>query len=540
MLRSGLLHMRFAVFITLTLVPSVALLTASAGDLPLRGRIEPESAVEGTDQHPADNSFVLLGVEIYGATAFGSDELSDAYKDKLTKRVTTEDLVEVARRITQKYRDEGYFLSQAVVATESPELGLASIKVIEGRITQVNFDGDRSDLAAPMMIGVEDEPIARIADIDRRLSRINDIPGMSVTFRIRPDPNDPARHELVLETRFDKSAGYAGINNRGADTAGPLQGFAGIAWNSLLAPRDQVQVGVFTAPKNPQEFTQVSALYRYGFKGGDSLRFGAAASFSRDGFNPETPETGGESTSLWMRYEKPLLRRQSYGLWTSVGFDSLHLEHDWMTGGGYRDELRIARVALRGFQTEDDYKTYIFVEVSSGLDILGASEEAGMGRSRFDADAEFTKAYFDTSVYHDIGQYFGVYSELSGQWSDGPLLLSEEYSVGGPALGRAYRFGEISGDKGLGALLELRAGYAPDSDLITFAQSYIFYDIASVWNESPTGWEQQDLSSAGLGFRFDIMDRVSAGWEFAKPLTRTPYDEPDRDWRQFFQLSVSY
>jgi hemolysin activation/secretion protein len=502
--------------------------------------MEAESATEAPGQADGKGAFVLLGVKIYGATVFQADELSGTYEDKLTKPVTTADIVEVAGRITRKYRDEGYFLSQAVVASESPELGLASIRVIEGRISQVSFSGERSDLAAPMMMGLEDEPIARLADIDRRLSRINDIPGMSVTSRVVPDADDPARHELVLETKFEQGSGYAGINNRGADTAGPIQGFAGYAWNSLLAPRDQVLVSLFTTPENPREFTQLSALYRYGFKDGSSLRFGAAASLSQDGFNPQTPETGGESTSLWMRYEDPLVRQNSYGLWASLGFDSQHFENDWASGGGYRDELRVARVALRGFQTEDDYKTYVFVEVSSGLDILGASEEAGAGRSRFDADAEFTKVYFDTSLYHDIGKYFGVYTELSGQWTDGPLLLSEEYSVGGPSLGRAYRFGEISGDKGLGALLELRAGYSPDSDLITFAQSYIFYDAASVWNKTPIGWDKQDLSSAGLGVRFDLMDRVSAGWEFAKPLTRTPYDETDRDWRQFFQLSVSY
>lgn len=86
----------------------------------------------------------------------------------------------------------------------------------------------------------------------------------------------------------------------------------------------------------------------------------------------------------------------------------------------------------------------------------------------------------------------------------------------------------------------MRAGYAPDSELISFLQGYTFYDVAAVWNSNPTGWEKQDLSSAGLGVRVNLLDSVSARIEMARPLTRTPYDEDDRDWRQFFQLSVSY
>jgi len=48
------------------------------------------------------------------------------------------------------------------------------------------------------------------------------------------------------------------------------------------------------------------------------------------------------------------------------------------------------------------------------------------------------------------------------------------------------------------------------------------------------------MESAALGLRINILDRLSAGIELAKPLTRTPYDEDNRDWQQFFQMSVTY
>ncbi|MEH6696865.1 MAG: ShlB/FhaC/HecB family hemolysin secretion/activation protein [Hyphomonas sp.] len=487
-----------------------------------------------------EDCFVLLGVTILGATAISPDALSGTYEDQLATPVAMSDIVAIADRITQKYRDEGYFLSQAVVTPDSFDSGLAVVTVIEGRISHVSLSGKHSELARPIIANIEKAEIAFLPEIDRLLSRIRDIPGLSVTSRIRPDPEDPSLHELVLETSFDETRGFAVLNNRGSDQVGPLQTYVGYAWNSLLASRDELQLGLFTTPQDPADFIQANVSYRYQFQGGDSLQVGAGSSLSQDGYNPQTPEVGGESFALWMKYEKPIIRTRTRSLWINAGVDSQHLENDWVSGGGYQDELRVARVALRGMQSDSNSKTYIFVEVSSGLNILGASQEKAFNRSRFDADAEFTKVFVSASYYHNIGQYLGAYMEMSGQLADDALLLSEEYAAGGPRLGRAYRFGEISGDNGLGGLFELRAGFSPDSEIITFAQGYAFYDAASVWNDAPVSVMRQDLSSAGLGLRFNLMDKYSAALEMAKPLSRTPYDAADKDWRQFFELSLAF
>jgi len=46
----------------------------------------------------------------------------------------------------------------------------------------------------------------------------------------------------------------------------------------------------------------------------------------------------------------------------------------------------------------------------------------------------------------------------------------------------------------------------------------------------------ESLSSAGAGVNITLAQRVRLKFEAAKPLTRTPYDRTDRDWRYFFSL----
>ena len=255
---------------------------------------------------------------------------------------------------------------------------------------------------------------------------------------------------------------------------------------------------------------------------------------------PDDEDTGGESVGFWARYERPLTLRRTQSVWFTAGLDITHKENDWITGGGYRDELRIIRLGLRGHRSGSGTSTRYLVNLSMGFDVLGASGASAQHRSRFDADAEFLKIQANLSHYQDIGRNFDIYTDISGQFSDEPLLLSEEFSIGGSDLGRAYRYGELSGDSGLGGVVELRAGYSPESEVISFLQGYTFYDVGAVWNSRLSDWEKLDLSSAGIGVRATLLDSVIARIEMARPLTKTPYDESDRDWRQFFQLSISY
>lgn len=513
---------------------------AEADTRELRGRIEPASLPAGALAPSRTPKTTLLGVTVIGAKAIPQEQIASTYTDKLAKPVDLDDLAEVAARITGLYRKEGYFLSQAVAGPQDLSAGIGSIIVYEGRISSVVVEGERADMIRPMVADLAGDSPARLADLDERLARIRELPGLKVTSQVRPDPNDPSEHELVLATQFDADRVFAGLNNWGWENSGPVQAYATYVRNSLFHSRDYATFNLFTTPDDPEEFTQLGASYNYSFLNGDRVRTGLNVSLSGRGYDPDDEDPGGESVGLWARYERPLTLRRSQSVWFMAGLDIQHKENDWITGGGYKDELRVVRLGLRGRRSGNGTNTNYLVNLSKGLDVLGASGESAWNRSRYDADAEFLKIHANLSHYRDIGRYFGIQTDLSGQYADEPLLLSEEFFVGGADLGRAYRYGELSGDRGIGAEVELRAGYAPDNELISFLQGYTFYDVAAVWNARPTGWEKQDLSSAGLGVRVTLLDSVSARIEMARPLTRTPYDESDRDWRQFFQLSVSY
>lgn len=485
--------------------------------------------------------FTLLAVTLDGAVAIDPAELAGVYSDYLVQPVSIKDLARIATHITDRYVKAGYFLSQAIVPPQDLATGVVRLTVLEGRIVKVTIKGLGAEQVRPLFTGLDQQPIARLDDLDHRLALANDIPGFKVTSQIVPDPENPTEHELIVETQVNRSEAYAEVSNRGSKTAGPWQVFGQASLNSLFSLGDQLTLSAMTVPGNPRDFAYIGADYRQALGDGSELSLSLSGSKAQDGHNVFSPAIGGDTLTGSVGYEIPLFRRRKSGLWLGAELDASHLENDWSSGGGYRDELRVAKVTLRGYQSESGQSSTIFLQTSFGLDILGASGPSSLNRSRYDADASFSKLNLYASHYRALGGNFSLFAAIAGQLSSDRLLLSEQFSVGGASLGRAYGYGELQGDQGIGGSLELRADFDSPFKPITFLEGYAFYDIARVWtNDAVSDLKAPDLSSAGVGLRFDIYDWLSARMEVAKPLTRTPSDQDNRNWRQFFTLSTAY
>lgn len=514
---------------------------AHAGPEGLRGRQATADPDKAYCQPDGSSCAILLGMTIDGATVVTQADLAATYESLLMQPVDEARLVAVATAITELYRSKGYFLSQAIVPPQDLSGGMARLAVVEGRIARIEVEGESAAVVGPMFADYDRRGPASLKELDRRLALAADIPGVTARPHLIPNPDDPTLHTLIVRTGYDRNRAWLALNNRSVIDENGLHAAAGFAHNGLFSRQDQLTAGFSAAASDPGDWAQIEAGYRYALRNGGQFFTGVSAARANDGHDTGSDAVGGESVLVTLGYQQALARTRNHGLWTGASFDSGHFENDWFGGGGYRDELRVARVMLRGLQSGSGATSTFFIQGSWGLDTLGASGASAENRSRWNADATFAKLYGRATHYQDLGKYFGVFASVEGQWSPDSLLLSEEFAAGGGRLGRAYGYGEITGDSGAGAILELRAGFDPAGDLLTFLQAYAFADYAKVWNENGP-YEPLDLSlaSAGLGLRADILNSMTARVELAKPLDKTPWDEDDRDWRSFFSLASDF
>ena len=343
-----------------------------------------------------------------------------------------------------------------------------------------------------------------------------------------------------MTPEFEKYSAYARVTNRGSDTQGPWQVYVSAAANSIISDGDQMTLAASTTPQNPDELT--SAKWGYSLPLSDGRRLEAGVSGYTTNAKPSSTNgrLSGQSVEVWMNLAQPLIRKRKQSLWLNTSIDVREKQQTYAQSGRADETLAVARASLFAWQRFADGYLSSSLEVSQGLEAFGATVGNAPNLSRSNADGIFTKLNARVSGYTDVWRFLGIYAEVSGQWSNDPLLSSEEFSVGGATYGRAYNYGEVSGDMGAAATVELRAGWDPDFAPVSFFQTYAFYDAASVSNYTRTGTRSDELSSAGVGVRVTFKDRTTFRAELAKPLDWVPYTETDNDWRAFVTLSRQF
>ncbi len=133
--------------------------------------------------------FELREIRIEGNTRYDKAVLESYYQHMLGKQVSLAELVDLANRLTAKYRQDGYLLTQVVVPEQSIEGGKVRLQVIEGYLEHVQIkgtvDGPRvrvEELLAPL---TEKRPLD--ADtLERGLLLVGDLLGVNVQSVLSP------------------------------------------------------------------------------------------------------------------------------------------------------------------------------------------------------------------------------------------------------------------------------------------------------------------------------------------------------------------
>ena len=496
------------------------------------------SGSEAAENHCSERSgpcFVLTGVQIDGVSVYPAAAMANFYSVYLAREVGMADLVRIATAITDQYRADGYFLSRAVVPGQTFDGGIAHIRVYEGYVSEVAIVGEPSAPMERMLRSLTEVRPLRLRELERRLSVAADAPAVKLTTRIEPDIDNPAAHRLRVTIDRTKASGSLSVDNRGTRGAGPWEAYLRGSFDSIFEMGDRVTAGAQTIPDRPKEFVQGDLGYAIPLDDGATLSFsGALAQTNSDQVAIPSKSTG---RNLSVGLSLPIERSKNFGLWTGVSLDARHVEQDASTGSQYSDDLRVIRLWMRAEDRDDDGNSNASVQMSYGLPGLGASKGLSLTHSRADADGRFLKFSTHAARYQDVGSYAGIYVAADGQWSNDPLLASEEFTVGGVPYGRAYDYAELSGDDGGAVTVELRMGANPEIGPVTFLQAYGFGDVGETWNKSaPPNRQSKHLASAGGGLLVTLLDKFYLRLEAAKPLTQASYAPKDRGWRYFFSL----
>ncbi|HEX6154825.1 MAG TPA: ShlB/FhaC/HecB family hemolysin secretion/activation protein [Burkholderiales bacterium] len=457
-------------------------------------------------------------VNFEGATAIPAERLKAEAARYLGREITGAEIFELANKLTVLYRNEGYLLSQVIVPPQSLSGRRLTLRVIEGYIANVHVEGHQSVRPTLVALGerIKASRPLHSGVLERYLLIANDLAGVQLRSVLTPSQATGAA-DLTLIATLKRVEGYVSLDNYGSKYLGPGQLNASVAANRLIG-NDQLRFSGTTTGNDELNYGQIAysnVLSAEGLR----LLLSASQASTRPGFVLEPFEVRGRAETYIVSAGYPLWRTRNGSVLGRAVFDARNTESDVLGVRVIEDRVQALRLGLTWLSLDRfDGSSALDIELSQGI---GGTEQDDPLKSRVGADATTHKIVIDYERFQPFGSSFGLTLGFAAQWTDEPLLSTEQYALGGRRYGRAYEPAELVGDRAVAFRLEpayLRRG----GGWLRLAQLYAFYDVGQVYDEVETpGLKQsRSLASAGFGTRLGLAGNITAMLEAAWPLTR--------------------
>lgn len=464
-------------------------------------------------------AFELKGVRIEGVTAFSENELADIYAPYVGRKITLDMVWAFAGQITERYRAKRFFLSRAFVPAQEIEDGTIVIRVVEGHVGRVEWQGGVKESRIIRQLTEEllqNRPLSTNV-LESYLLRVNDLPGHSYRAVVQPSKAgaEEAAVTLAMVPQEKQGQGLVSFDNYGSRFLGPLQ--ASLYYNDSFIPMQQTYLSL-SASTPADELKYGAVLHQIPVLPRVNLELNGSYVVAEPGYSLEINEIESKSAEVGVGITYQPIRQWLENMTIGVKLTGKDTDTDILGTPLIRDRVRVLRTSF-AYDRADILSGYSYwnASFSRGLEIFGSSSEGEADLSRLEAAPDFMKVDFSYTRQQPISNDWLVLARVAGQWADSPLYSSEEFGFGGQGFGRAYDPSEITGDHGIAASAELRYNSAPAIGQLQFVP-FAFYDVGKVWNID-AGLDGS-ASSAGLGVAITLPSGISATLTAAQPLTR--------------------
>ncbi len=495
-------------------------------------------------------SFPVSRIVVEGGENFPDVDFAGLTASLEGDEATLGQLNALASRITAALAQSGYALSFALVPEQTVEQGVVRITIVEGTIDaiRIEFGGGSLPVGRARIeraIRRRVEPLigsgaVRIADLERAVLGVNDLAGISASVVITPSETVDGAATLQIVVDTDRYAILIGSDNRLRSEFGREQAYVSAAVHSLLFVGDRIELSA-RAGFDVDAFSYFSGAYEtsLGHSPARARWYFSTASTEAQSGTLRLLEFESDEQTWGASVHYPIIRSRRRTLTAQLGFDAIDTESSLFGVPLVDENIRLLSAGLRYDWASGDGALSLFsVDLVQGVEALGASGSGNPLRSRSVGrpDPTFVKFRFYRDQPLPAGLRFRYDGEAQWLVSSGGLLAANECTFGGPAIGRAYDAGAISGEECLFASGELARPTVAGGHIL---EPYAFFDWGRAYQRGrldPGQSRSRDAHSYGLGLRLITRFGLRADVQLSVPANRL-FPGDDRDPRLFFTLS---
>ncbi len=484
--------------------------------------------------------FVLEGV-----SQLPPEQLQAALSDLIGQELGLSGLRKAAGRITEIYREQGYFLARAYLPAQDIADGVVRIAVLEGRFGAVDSGGSPR-LEQEHAQGILEahqvaagQPIERSA-LERSLILLEQRGGAPVQAVMQPGATVGTSHMVIETPAGPLFSGQLGVDNYGNRYSGQNRATAQLNLNSPRGVGDLASLWLMKSGDSDALFAAYQTPVGY-----QGLTLGA--SYSRFNyqlcceFAPLDQQGYAKVFGVQARY--PLILSQRQIMNAGLALERKHLNDSSALGELADKDANVVSVSLDGIAATASGQNRYQVALTSGdLNISGPPAYVQANAATVDTAGRYFKLRGEYQYLHFLENGHRLLLRLSGQASDRNLDSSEKFLMGGVNAIRAYPEGEAPADQALLARIDWVIP-VPAEALPGSLATRLFVDAGTLWLLKDTRGglasfgipNHYNLAGIGLGFNWNLPKGFTANLEAATKIGNNPgaslkgYDADGRD-----------
>lgn len=474
--------------------------------------VEENVAREGVLYNP---HFLLEKINFEGNTQVSEEELNKLALEILGEDIFFDELLEVCSKVTNLYHEKGYLTSYATVPPQRIVDGIATIKIIESKVGELNIEGEKWTrewyLRNIIMgkAGLREGDVFNAKNLQRAMKEINREDYVKVQTEVERAAVGEQNTAITLNVR-DRFPVNAGImyDDYGRSYTGAQRVSFLLGMDNLTGLGDKIYGGTILSSGATGWMAGYSLpVSPYGTR----FSFDFTDSHVKLGGPLKSLNIKGNAQSYFFKLTHPLIQTAKSDLFVYTGYDLVNASTmlNYPSRSPLSDyTLNVWRSGLYGM-TDDDYGRWIG---NLALDFgMGGSDKIAGSQ----ADTTFVKfGASATRVQRLFSRSMGIV-RVSGQYSPNNLFAAEQMQLGGPYTLRGYQPAEIIGDYGVSGTLEYRTPipfldrvWPWLDDRLRFA---LFYDWGYIGeNGNLYNYPQRFLHSVGFGSYLSLTNWLTA------------------------------
>ena len=480
----------------------------------------------------ATQHFDIDDFAVQGADTLPEIDIEEAIYPFLGPNRTSDDVEKARAALEKAYHDKGYQTVSVSVPEQNAQAKVITLKVTElkvGRLRVKNsryFDVDKIKATAPSL---KEGTVPNFTDVTKDITSLNQWPDRRVTPALRAGVT-PGTVDVDLNVEDTAPIhGSVELNNRQSPNTTAMRLVSTVHYDDLWQRGDSASFSYQVAPQRPSDAEVFSGSYLARVQDVDwlSVLFYAVKS------NSNVATVGGTNIVgpgeiFGGRAVMTLPSREHFFQTLSVGLDYKHFDQTVTLGtSGFASPVTYYPVVASysaTFQNEK-FTTQLNAAMTYNMRPISSSP-TDFDNKRFDASPSFMHFNADLAHTQELPEGFQFYAKVQGQVADGPLVSSEQFSVGGFDTVRGYLESETLGDDGVVGNIEVRTpnigemlqkqlkdenGQAPKLTVFNEWRFFAFVDAgtALVLNPLPEQQSQFDLWSYGVGSRFKMFNYIN-------------------------------